>query len=46
MAGTYRTPRDRQVARQALYMGQDFQPSVEGWHEGIEWIDSGSLVGE
>jgi uncharacterized protein DUF1800 len=48
MAGTYRTPTQgiEQVARQALYMGQGiFQPpSVEGWHEGIEWIDSGSLV--
>src|SRR5207245_3109448 len=48
MAGTYRTPTQgiEQVARQALYMGQGiFQPpSVEGWHEGIEWIDSCSLV--
>ncbi len=48
MAGTYRTPTQgiEQVARQALYIGQGiFQPpSVEGWHEGMEWIDSGSLV--
>ena len=28
------------------YMGQDFlnPPSVEGWHTGREWINSGSLV--
>ena len=28
------------------YMGQELlnPPSVEGWHEGAEWIDSGSLV--
>src|SRR5437879_1340799 len=48
MAGTYRTPTQgiEQVVRHALYMGQGiFQPpSVEGWHEGMEWIDSGSLV--
>jgi hypothetical protein len=27
-------------------MGQGLlqPPSVEGWHEGLEWIDSGSLV--
>ena len=48
LAGTYRTPTQGvdQLARQALFMGQGiFQPpSVEGWHEGIEWVDSGSLV--
>ena len=48
MAGTYRTPTQGvdQLARQCLFMGQGiFQPpSVEGWHEGIEWVDSGSLV--
>jgi hypothetical protein len=29
-----------------LYMGQGLlqPPTVEGWHEGVEWIDSGSLV--
>jgi hypothetical protein len=29
-----------------LYMGQGLlqPPTVEGWHEGMEWIDSGSLV--
>lgn len=48
MAGTYREPTfgADQLARQTMYMGQGiFQPpSVEGWHEGAEWIDSGALV--
>ena len=48
LAGSYRTPTQgiEQVARQALYMGQGLlqPPSVEGWHEGIEWVDSGALV--
>ena len=31
---------------QIRYMGQDLMnpPTVEGWHTGKEWIDSGSLV--
>ena len=48
MAGTYQHPTfgADQLARQTMYMGQGiFQPpSVEGWHEGAEWIDSGALV--
>ena len=48
MAGSYQTPTQgiEQVARQAVYMGQGLlqPPSVEGWHEGIEWVDSGALV--
>ena len=34
------------VALECRYMGQDIlnPPSVEGWHTGKEWIDSGSLV--
>jgi uncharacterized protein (DUF1800 family) len=34
------------LSRQAGYMGQDLlnPPSVEGWHTGVEWIDSGALV--
>lgn len=48
MAGTYREPTfgADQLARHTMYMGQGiFQPpSVEGWHEGAEWIDSGALV--
>ncbi|PKB59692.1 MAG: hypothetical protein BZY83_00350, partial [SAR202 cluster bacterium Casp-Chloro-G2] len=35
-----------EVALGCRYMGQDIlnPPSVEGWHTGEEWIDSGSLV--
>ena len=48
MAGNYRNPAlgIEQVSNTMLYMGQGLlQPStVEGWHEGVEWIDSGSLV--
>ena len=34
------------LARQTGYMGQDLMnpPSVEGWHTGREWINSGSLM--
>ena len=34
------------LARQTGYMGQDLMnpPSVEGWHTGPEWINSGSLM--
>ena len=34
------------LSRQAGYMGQEFlnPPSVEGWHTGTEWINSGSLM--
>ena len=36
----------RQVTMTAGYMGQHLlnPPSVEGWHEGEEWVDSGALV--
>ena len=48
LAGTYRTPTHgvEKVAQLALYMGQGLlePPTVEGWHEGMEWIDSGALV--
>ena len=48
MAGSYNKPTlgIEQVSQQAFYMGQGlFQPpSVEGWHEGTEWINSGALV--
>ena len=35
---------DRQM--QMIYMGQYLinPPSVEGWHEGLEWIDTGTFV--
>ena len=36
----------RDIAMQPTYMGQDLlnPPSVEGWHTGKEWINSGSLM--
>ena len=47
-AGSHQTPElgIERVANNMLYMGQGLlqPPTVEGWHEGIEWIDSGSLV--
>ena len=47
-AGSYRAPTlgVHQMAYQGFFMGQGLlqPPSVEGWHEGMEWIDSGSLV--
>ena len=48
LAGSYRKPTlgANQLAYQTFYMGQGLlqPPSVEGWHEGLEWIDSGSLL--
>ena len=48
LAGSYRTPTHgvHKVAQYALYMGQGLlePPTVEGWHEGEEWINSGALV--
>jgi hypothetical protein len=48
MAGSYRTPTlgMEKVALHAGYMGQILltPPSVEGWHEGMEWVDSGAMV--
>ena len=34
------------IMQECTYMGQDLlnPPSVEGWHTGKEWIDSGTLV--
>ena len=34
------------LSRQAGYMGQELlnPPSVEGWHTGTEWVNSGSLM--
>jgi uncharacterized protein (DUF1800 family) len=36
----------RELALESRYMGQDLlnPPSVEGWHVGKEWIDTGILV--
>ncbi len=47
-AGSYTEPTlgVNSVANQSMVMGQYLlaPPTVEGWHEGIEWIDSGALV--
>ena len=34
------------ASRSIGYMGQQLlnPPSVEGWHEGVEWLDSGTLM--
>ena len=34
------------ISKECAYMGQDLQnpPTVEGWHTGRDWIDSGTLV--
>jgi uncharacterized protein (DUF1800 family) len=36
----------REIALECRYMGQDLlnPPSVEDWHTGKEWIDTGCLV--
>ena len=36
----------RQATLAASYMGQSLldPPTVEGWHEGFEWINSGALI--
>ncbi|MCH8206790.1 MAG: DUF1800 domain-containing protein [Chloroflexi bacterium] len=48
MAGAYQSPtlEVNQLAQQAFFMGQGLlqPPTVEGWHEGDEWVDSGALV--
>ena len=35
-----------EISQEIRYMGQDLlnPPTVEGWHTGTEWIDSGTLV--
>jgi len=47
-AGGYELPRPGygDLSMQPSYMGQDLlnPPSVEGWHTGPEWINSGSLM--
>ncbi len=48
LVGGHRFPRAGygEISRQPTYMGQDLlnPPSVEGWHTGSEWINSGSLM--
>ena len=40
------SPAYPEVAMQPTYMGQDLMkpPSVEGWHTGKEWLNSGSVM--
>jgi uncharacterized protein (DUF1800 family) len=48
MTGAYQFPEPGlgKVCKEPGYMGQDIldPPSVEGWHTGSEWINSGSLL--
>src|SRR5204862_4031375 len=48
LGGGYELPRPGygDLSMQPAYMGQDLlnPPSVEGWHTGKEWINSGSLM--
>ena len=48
VAGDFSFPRPgmQALAEEPGYMGQELTnpPSVEGWHYGAEWIDSGALV--
>ena len=48
LVGDYREPKPGllEMGFEAMYMGQELlnPPSVEGWHTGKEWIDSGALV--
>ena len=54
VAGTLRMVGDHQevkpglyeISQEPKYMGMDLMnpPTVEGWHTGREWIDSGTLV--
>ncbi len=48
LTGEFDRPRYEILERynQASYMGQILNnpPSVEGWHQGIDWLDSGTLV--
>ena len=39
-------PNSHEIAFASTYMGQELlgPPTVEGWHTGREWIDSGALV--
>ena len=48
LTGEFQQPRRQIIDRnsQMGYMGQQLlnPPTVEGWHQGLEWIDSGTLV--
>ena len=48
LAGSYQTPDSgiTNLANDANFMGQEIlnPPTVEGWHTGTEWVDTGTLV--
>ena len=48
LTGEFERPRREilDAAMHMVYMGQHLinPPSVEGWHQGVEWIDTGTLV--
>ena len=48
LTGEFNRPRREIINRyfQASYMGQFLNnpPSVEGWHQGTDWLDTGTLV--
>ena len=48
MTGEFDRPRREMIPRyrQTVWMGQELNnpPSVEGWHQGTEWIDTGTLI--
>ena len=48
LAGSYQTPQwdITNLASDANFMGQEIlnPPTVEGWHTGTEWVDTGTLV--
>jgi hypothetical protein len=48
LVGGYELPKPGygELSMQPSYMGQDLlnPPSVEGWHTGSEWINSGALM--
>ena len=48
LAGSYQYPRwdITNLASDANFMGQEIlnPPTVEGWHTGTEWVDTGTLV--
>ena len=48
LAGSYQTPDSGiiNLANDANFMGQELlnPPTVEGWHTGTEWVDTGTLV--
>ena len=48
MTGEFDRPRREMIPRyrQSVWMGQELNnpPSVEGWHQGTEWIDTGTMI--